>query len=172
MKKLAVLLVAVLCLSSRPARAQSAAVPSVEVSAPSGDMTLGGVPRLIAQKIQEAKPCGIADGYGRLGGGAYIPTWTFHDMAGRSFVEVGNIGYRAIQGEKPSVMLLPVMVNFVALSGRAWDFQWARDHVTRSKYPDIFVGVGPIVPIDGAQVVRLKLNQPKGWLVAVASVRF
>lgn len=162
-------------LLSVPAFSQSidtAAIPSINISAPSGDMTLGGVPRLIAQKLEEAKPCGLVDFAGHAGGGAYVPTWTFHDKAGKAYVEAADIGYRSIQGAKPSVMLFPVMVNVEALADRAWDFQWARDHVTRSQYPSVYVGLGPVIPADKDQLSQLKLNKPKEWLAASASVRF
>lgn len=165
----------VLCFAV-PSRAQQAAAPAVpaslSVSAPSGDMTLGGIPHLIIKKLEEAKPAGLVDFAGNIGGGAYVPTWTFHDMAGRNYVEAANIGYRAIQGSKPSLMLMPAAFNVTAISGRVWDFAWARDHVTRSAYPDLFLGITPLIPLDHAQVSALKLNDPKKWLAGVASVRF
>lgn len=169
MKIIALLLIAV---TAQAQAVDPAPAPSITISAPSGDMTLGGVPRLIAQKLEEAKPCGLVDFAGHAGGGAYIPTWTFHDKAGRQYVEAADIGYRAIQGAKPSLMLFPVMVNVETLADRAWDFQWANDHVTRSKYPNAYVGVGPVIPADKAALSRLKLKDPKEWLAASASVRF
>jgi hypothetical protein len=172
------LLAAVLLLAAPlSARAQAlpapaASAPSVAVSAPGGDMTLGGVPRLIAQKLEEAKPAGLVDFAGHVGGGAYLPTYIFHDAAGNQYVEAADIGYRAIQGSKPSVYLMPIAINVTALSSRAWDFQWARDHVTRSPYPDLWLGVGPLLPLDKSQLEQLKLYRPKDWLAASASVRF
>lgn len=157
--------ISVLLLISVSARAQ---VPA----APSGDMTLGGVPQLLAQKVQEAKAAGIVDLAGHVGGGAYVPTWTFHDANGVSYVEAIDIGYRALQGAKPSVFVMPFAVDLTSISGRLWDFPWAQAHVTRSPYPDIFVGIGPILPTDKVQLQQLKLKQPKDWLAASASVRF
>ncbi len=168
-----VLVAAVLFLCALPLRAQSlATISGTAIEAPTGDMTLGGVPQLIAQKLQEAKAAGIVDFAGHLGGGAYVPTYTFHNVAGTAFVEAMDIGYRALQNSKPSVYLMPFAVNVTALSGAAWNFQWARDHVTRSPYPDLWLGVGPLIPCDKAQLVQLKLDQPKNWLAASASVRF
>lgn len=165
-------LLALMLLAATAQAQELPAPPAINISAPSGDMTLGGVPRLIAQKLEEAKPCGLVDFAGHAGGGAYIPTWTFHDKAGKNYVEAADIGYRAIQGAKPSLMLFPVMVNVETLADRAWDFQWARDHVTRSQYPSVYVGVGTVIPADKAQLSRLKLKDPKEWLAGSVSVRF
>lgn len=145
---------------------------AIDLSAPTGNLTLGGVPQLIADKLAEAKAAGIVDLAGHVGGGAYVPTYTFHDANGVSYVEALNIGYRAMQGAKPTVFLEPFAVDLTSISGRFWDFPWARTHVTRSKYPDVFVGVGPILPTDKTQLYNLKLNQPKNWVAASASVRF
>lgn len=164
-------LIAVLMMVSAPSFAQVSGT-AVEVSAPSGDMTLGGVPALIAQKLQEAKAAGIVDLAGHAGGGAYVPTYVFHDADGVNYVEAINIGYRAIQGSKPTILIEPFAVDLTSISGRIWNFPWAKTHVTRSKYPDVFVGFGPIIPGDKAQLYQLKLNQPKNWLAASASVRF
>jgi len=146
--------------------------PVVAPSAPSGDMTLGGIPRLVAAKLQEAKPAGFVDFAGHVGGGAYVPTYTFHDAAGVNYVEALNIGYRAIQNAKPTVFIEPFALDLTSISGRFWDFPWAQKHVTRSPYPDIFVGIGPLLPTDKTQLYQLKLNQPKSWLAASASCRF
>lgn len=146
--------------------------PVINPVAPSGSMTLGGVPQLIANKLLEAKPCGLVDFDGHIGGGAYVPTWTFHDMNGTSYVEVGDIGYRSIQGSKPSILLMPAAVDITSISGRMWNFQWANNHVTRSKYPDMFLGPTALLPLDGVQIRQLKLKNYKDWLGAVASIRF
>ena len=153
------------------AQAVAPVAPSINVSAPSGDMTLGGIPKLIAQKIAEAKPCGLVDFAGNIGGGAYVPTWTFHDMAGHNYVEAGDIGYRAIQGQKPSVLLMPAAFDLTQISGRIWNFKWAQDHVTRSPYPDLFLGLTALIPA-GPAIRSLSLRDPKQWLGGVASVRF
>jgi hypothetical protein len=172
------LLAAVLLLAAPlSARAQAlpaaaAPAPSLTPAAPTGDMTLGGVPKLLAQKIQEAKAAGLVDFAGHIGAGGYVPTYTFHDAAGRAYAEVADLGYRAIQGSKPAGYAMPLAINVTAISARAWDFQWAKDHVTRSPYPDLFLGVGAILPFDGPQLRQLKLNHPQDWLAASASVRF
>ncbi len=158
-----------------PLRAQTLATISgaaIDTPSPSGNMTLGGVPTLIAQKLQEAKAAGIVDFAGHIGGGAYVPTWTFHDMNGVSYVEALDIGYRALQGQKPMIYLMPFAVDLPAISSRLWNFSWAQNHVTRSKYPDVFVGVGPFIPSTKEELYRLKLKQPKEWMAASASVRF
>lgn len=161
--------------SDQPAGAVASAptaVPAPVVTAPGGSLTLGGVPQLLADKLQEAMPCGIVDFAGHVGGGAYVPTYTFHDAAGQNYVEALDIGYRALQNAKPSVYLMPLAFNPTALSNRLWSFPWAQKHVTRSPYPDVWVGVGPLLPLDKVQLQALKLNRPKDWLAASASVRF
>lgn len=156
---------ALVCLGG-PALAQPLPV------APDGGMTLGGVPQLLAQKLQEAKAAGIVDFAGHVGGGAYVPTYVFHDVVGVNYVEVGDIGYRALQGAKPSVFFMPFAVNLTGVSARLWEFSWADAHVTRSPYPDIFLGLGPLLPTDRQQLQALRLDRPKEWLAASASVRF
>ena len=167
------LTIAVLILGVSQAMAQAVSpAPVADLSAPVGDMTLGGVPQLLAQKVKEAKAAGIVDLAGHVGGGAYVPTYTFHDAAGTNYVEALNIGYRAIQNAKPTVFIEPYALDLTSISGRFWDFPWAQKHVTRSPYPDIFVGIGPLLPTDKTQLYQLKLNQPKSWLAASASCRF
>lgn len=147
-------------------------VPSVAVSAPTGVLTLGGIPKMIADKIQEAKPAGIVDFNGHVGGGGYLPIYTFHDMSGVSYVEVFNVGYRAIQAQKPSVMLMPVAIDVTSVSSRIWNFQWARNHVTRSHFPDLFLGPTVLLPLNSVEIKTLKIKSPKDWLAIVGSARF
>lgn len=165
------MLVVAALLVAAPSFAQDTA-PVVSPSAPSGALALGGIPQLIANKLTEAKAAGLVDFAGHVGGGGYVPTYTFHDKAGVSYVEVAGIGYRVLQGQKPCVLLVPVMVDVTALSGRAWNFPWAHDHVTRSAYPDIFLGPGIILPGDHAQLAALNIKRPQDWTGLVGSVRF
>jgi hypothetical protein len=160
MKALLILLLATPCFAD------------VVLEAPAGDLSLGGIPRLIGDKLKETKPAGLIDLKGRIGGGAYLPLWTFHDTAKRPYVEAINVGFRAIQGEKPSVLVMPLAVNVTGLSARLWSFQWAQDHLTRSKFPDFFLGATAFVPLDAPQLKAMKLNDPKGWLGFVGSARF
>ncbi len=147
-------------------------IPVVAPTAPAGALTLGGIPNLIAEKLQETKPCGIVDLTGKTGGGAYLPLWTFHDQAGHNYVEALDFGYRALSGAKPSGFVMPFAIDLTQISARLWNWDWATKHVTRSKFPDVFVGGGPILPFDKTQLQTLKIGQPKDWMAFAASVRF
>lgn len=160
------LAVALICLGSR------VAAQPIDPQPPAGDLTLGGIPKLIGQKLQEIKPAGFVDLKGHLGGGGYLPVWSFHDKDGVVYVEAADVGYRAQQGQKPSILVMPFAVNVVGLSGRFWNFQWARDHLTRSKFPAIFLGAGPLLPLDKDQIKALRINDPTEWLGFVGSVRW
>jgi len=164
------LLLAVLLLLPCIAGAQNA--PVVAPSAPSGALTLGGIPQLLADKLKETKPMGVCDLAGHAGGGAYLPLWTFHDMSGKSYVEAMNFGYRAIEGSKPGGVFIPAAFDLTSISSRVWNFQWARDHVTRSVFPDVFVGPAALLPLDGPELKQLKIKDPLPWLGFVGSVRF
>lgn len=148
------------------------APPAIAPEAPSGALTLGGVPQLLADKLKEAKPAGIVDFAGHVGGGGYLPLWSFHDRAGVTYVEAMNFGYRAIQGSKPGGIFMPLAVDATALSARLWNFEWARAHVTRSKFPNVFLGVAALLPLDAKGLAELKIRDSRRWLGAVASVRF
>lgn len=172
MKKL---MLAVFVLMPAVLRAQDAPpftpAPIIVTDAPTGDLTLGGIPRLIADKLKETHPCGLVDLSGHIGGGAYLPLWTIRGRS-RNYAELANIGYRAMQGQKPSVLLMPLALDATSISAKLWNFSWANAHVTRTQFPDFFLGPALLVPLDKAQIKTLSIKDPKPWLGAVGSVRF
>lgn len=101
-------------------------------------LQVGGITSLIADKAKEAQGAGLVDLHGNFGAGGYLPIWTFHDKDGVNYFRVG-LGGKGKAGEKPSP-LVPFLVNLPGLSGRLWDFQWSKDHVTRASFPDIWAG--------------------------------
>ena len=109
---------------------------------------IGGFQALAAEKLKEAKPVGILSLNAKPKIAAVLPVWTFHDdrAVQNDYVEIviGGIW----QTEDKPYPFLGVGFNIVALSARAWDWQWARDHVKRTKFPPIFIGPAAGLPID------------------------
>lgn len=143
-------------------------VCSVAQEQPAGD-DIGGFKTLVAEKLKEAKPVAILSYNAKPAVGAFLPVWTFHDARPKQadYVEVG-IGGRW-QTQDKAYPYLGGGVNIVALSQRAWDFQWARDHVRRARFPDLFVGPSAQLPIDIRRIKAWKFLDQFG---VQASVRF
>ena len=116
-------------------------------------LDVGGISRLIADKAKEAKLATMLDLSGTFGGAAYLPVWTIKGAgdAGAEYVSLGAGGMLREGGDKSP--LVAVAFNLPAISAKVWDFQWARDHVKRSKFPPIWIGPYVLVPTSKAYVV-------------------
>lgn len=106
----------------------------------------GGFQTLLAEKLKEAKPVGILNLNAKPAAAAFLPIWTFEDLSGAEYVEVGG-GGKFQQGEKAHAFL-GLDFNVVAISSRLWNFPWAQTHVKRSKFPPIFLGPSIELPVD------------------------
>lgn len=139
------------------------------VRAAAGVLDIPGLATLVAEKAKEARACAVVDLNGKFAGGAYLPVWTFHkaDDPKTQYVNVG-IGGVIRQGEsfRPFV---PVAANLPALSAKLWDSDWARRHLTRTKFPPIWVGPQVRVPLPGE---RVGWGDWREWLGFIAAVGF
>lgn len=114
--------------------------------------------QLLADKAKETRPVVRVSPWAGPSYGAYLPVWTFHakydvDASGkivkdpfRQYVTIGG-GGKYDTATKSGNGFLAVEFNAVALSARAWDWSWARDHVDRSKFPSVWGGVSPDLPL-------------------------
>ncbi len=128
-------------------------------------LSIGGVPGLLADKIKEAKACGVVSFNGKPGAGSYLPIWTWHDSK-NSYAEFPAIGYRAIVGEKPRAFLTAT-ANLPGISDGLFGSQWFKDHVTKSQFPPIFFGPALMVPLDLQTVQSIRLKDDWQKYVAV-----
>lgn len=137
------------------------------------DLTLGGIPRLISEKLTEVKPAGLINFSAEVGAGAYLPVWTFHNADNTvNYVEALNIGYKSQQGSHPDGFFMPVALNLPAISARIWSFAWAQQHLTRTPFPNFFFGPAVVVGLNVESVSSLRWDGYKQWLNFVGSVRF
>ncbi len=144
------------------------ALPSFAQERP---LDLAGLTPLIAEKIKEAKAATILTYSGEIGGGGYISLWTFHSAnKDREYLELPNIGWRAIDGQKPAATL-SMAINFPAISAALWDFEWAKAHVKRSPFPPIFMGPVFIVPFDPSAIEQIAISNWKNYLGFQFSIR-
>lgn len=165
MKKLLLIAVAVLGLTGL-VNAQS--IPS-DLTLP--ELTAGGIPKLIGDKVKELRGCALVDFQGHKGGGAYLPIWSLQSEGGGvTYAHAMNVGYRALEGKKPNVLIMPLALNLTAVSGKVWDFDWARKHVARSPFPPVFVGPTILLPINGPEFQELTWAGWKSWAGVVLSV--
>lgn len=114
--------------------------------------------QLVADKAKESRPVVRLNPWSGPSYGGYLPVWVFHskydlDDKGapkkdpfKQFVTVGG-GGKYDTATKAGNGFLAVELNVVALSARAWDWTWANDHVERSKFPPIWAGFSPDVPL-------------------------
>lgn len=137
----AILLTFALALSYQSAQAQT----STDSAA--------GFQTLLADKLKEAKPVLILHPERKPALSLFHPTWVFHDSKGVDYLEIGP-GGKFQKGENPYAFI-GLGVNIVALSGRFWDFDWARAHVRRSNFPPIFIGPAVYLPLD--------INRAREW---------
>lgn len=138
-------------------------LPVVAQEAPQRPLDVGGITELVAEKLKEARLATSVDLNGTIGAAAILPLLTFHDKAGTAdLVEVGAGGQLSEGGRKQPV--LSVAVNAPAVSARIWDFEWARAHVRRAKFPPIFIGPRLLLPMPG---VRWTWREALGGTVSV-----
>jgi len=143
-----------------------ASAQSIDLPAPSIDQSFS---QLLANKAKEMRPAVLIGPYTAPAYSAFLPVWTFHaaydkDAAGkeiidhyRDTVELGAGGkYEA--GSKDYSAFLAGDLNFVALSARLWDFAWARTHVRRSQFPNIFIGPALTLPVEWKEYKDAKVG--------------
>ena len=116
-------------------------------------LAIGGISALISDKAKEAKIATMLDLSGKFGGAAYLPIWTLKAAgeAGSEYVSLGAGGMIREGGDKSPLVALAF--NLPAISGKIWDFQWAKDHVKRAKFPPIWVGPYVLVPTNKQYVI-------------------
>ena len=136
------LLVALVCLS--------VLVPSLARSA---DLSLGGLQDLATDKLKEAKPAGIINFNGEPAVAAFLPVYTFHNMSGVDYAEIG-VGGKWQDGEK-AMPFAAVDFNLIGISKRLWDIGWVKDHMRMTAMPPIFLGPYFELPLD--------IPKLKGW---------
>ena len=104
-----------------------------------------GFQTLLSDKLKEANPVLILNPKSKPAGAFLLPVWTLHGGT-TDYIEAG-VGARFKQDEKP-YPFLGFGINLVGLSGRFWDFDWARSHVKRSVFPTIFFGPAVYLPLE------------------------
>ena len=104
-----------------------------------------GFQTLLADKLKEAKPIWILNPESKPAAAVFLPFWTLHGGT-TDYIEAGA-GARFKKDEKP-YPFLGFDINLVGLSGRFWDFDWARSHVKRSVFPTIFFGPAVYLPLE------------------------
>ncbi len=122
----------------------------------------------VSSKLKEMKS-GYSVGLDtKQGGVAYLPVWTIHDSNGDGILELLNVGAEARQGQRAQGFIGGAL-NVVYLSSKIWGSKWAQDHVTRTQMPPLFVGFGPVLPLD---VLRINQMTLKNSIRAIVSLRF
>lgn len=169
------LMLAVVLMMAGAAMAQDAApqTAAANANAALGDSSSGpqGIIDLAVEKIKETK-VGASLGFdGKVGTIHYLAIYTIHDASGRDFMEVLNVGWETRKGEKPAGFLMPFTIDPTFFTHRALATPYAQKHVTASKFPPIFIGAGPDLPISWGDIQTYKLMDRKNWR-AQASVRF
>ncbi len=114
---------------------------------------------LLAAKTKEMRPAVLIGPYTAPAYSLWLPVWTFHRVydkdaddqpildINKGIFELGG-GGKYESADKHGSAFLGFDLNIVALSGRLWDFPWARLHVKRSKFPSIFLGPVVTAPLD------------------------
>ena len=123
-------------------------------SAQEATLDVGGISKLLAEKAKEAKLATMVDLSGTFGGAAYLPVWTLKGAgpAGAEYMAIGAGGMIREGGEKSP--LLSLTFNLPAISAKAWDFQWAKDHIKRASFPPIWMGPYILIPTSKSYVIR------------------
>src|SRR3990167_967910 len=116
-------------------------------------LAIGGISKLISEKTREAKIATMLDLYGGIGGALYLPVWSLKGAgdAGNEYVSLGVGGMIREGGDKSP--LVAIAFNLPALSAKVWDFQWAKDHIKRSKFPPIWVGPYVLIPTNKTYII-------------------
>ena len=129
---------------------------------------LASIPGLLdhaAAKSKEAKAAGLIDFNGQVSGAAYLPVWIFHGTE-RAYFETGLGGtIRAREQFRP---LIGFDANLPAISARFWSFPWAKAHVTRTKFPPIWLGPIIRIPLPSD---RFQWRDWKAWSGFILSIR-
>lgn len=127
--------------------------------------------QLLSEKAKEAKAgssIGLVDGV--PGAVTYLPIKTLV-FGGVDWAEAA-VGGEFRSGEKGRPILFPTL-NIVALSHLVTvKPQWAKDHIRSSLFPPIFIGIGPVLPLDYQELKRWKSIDLRNGLRAIVSVRF
>ena len=129
-----------------------------------GDLDLGGIGDLIGEKVKEAKVASLFDLKANPAGALYLPVWVFHGKAKESpdYFELGLGGMLQEQGH--GAPFLAITMNLPAISAKLWDFDWAKSHVRRSKFPPIFFGPYVLMPLPDKTWV---IGESMGVMVSV-----
>ena len=137
------------------------------VNARAGMLDIPNLATLVAEKAKESKACGIVGLDGKVAGGAYLPVWTLHkrDTTAVEYAQVG-VGGSIRQGDsfRP---LFTLSANLPALSAKLWDSDWARRHLTRTKFPAVWLGPQVRVPVPGERVAWGDWREWVGFIVSI-----
>lgn len=136
----------------------------------------GGFTQLIVEQLKNAETgasVGLNDGV--IGSVTYLPLKTFHwkDADGKdmNLLKI-NAGAEARKGERLRGLFFP-SGNIVGLTNRLlFGSAWAKEHVTGSNLPPIYMGLGPSVPLDYASLRFARWSDLKEWMRLTATVRF
>ena len=103
---------------------------------------IGGLPELVASKIMETKAATLITLDATLGGGAYLPVWTFHATNSTDpmfdYLEFGAGGVILAGGNAKA--FLCAGLNLPAISRAFWHNSWADAHLRRTVLPGIWIG--------------------------------
>jgi len=130
-----------------------------------GTPTDQGFLALMRQKISETRPVVLMSPYVKPAYSMFLPVWKFHD-GDRTYAECGVGGKYETESRSGSAFL-GTDINLVAVSALVWNFAWAKDHVTRSKFPPIFVGPSFVSPQDWQGLKTISLKRDLRMLVSV-----
>jgi|SRR3990167_111718 len=125
---------------------------------------------LAVGKAKEMKIGGSLGMDGRVGTVNYLAIYSLHDASGRDFMEFVNVGWEARKNEKVAGFVMPLTIDPTYLTHKILSTPWAQKYITASKFPPIFFGIGPVIPLDWQQARAWKPLDPGAWR-ATASVR-
>ena len=140
----------------------------VSSDACAGLLDINGLADLAAEKAKETRAATLIDLTGTFSGALYLPIWTFHtkgtqESPGINLVSLGVGGALREGGQKQA--LLTLTFNGPGLSEKLWSSEWARNHLTRTKLPPIFMGPYIKIPIPGQSWV---IGNEVGGLVSIS----
>mgnify|MGYP001589205731 CR=1 FL=1 len=135
--------------------------------ASAGLLDINGLADLAAEKAKETRAATLIDITGTFSGAIYLPIWTFHttgtaDAPGVNLISLGAGGALREGGNKQA--LLTLTFNGPGLSGRLWNSDWARAHLTRTKLPELWIGPYLKAPTPGQKWV---IGREVGGIVSI-----
>lgn len=132
-----------------------AVVVALPSFARAGDSAADQFAQFLSDKVKEGRAVVRMSPFYKPAYGAYVPVWTLaakDSSTGkpskdplRRYFSVGG-GGKIDMETKAASGFLGCDLNLVALSARAWDWDWAREHLDRASFPPIYAGPSFDVP--------------------------